>query len=151
MANKGTADIKNKKASFNYFIYEKYEAGIVLQGSEVKSLRDGKANLVDSYVQIEGQEAFIKNVHISPYSTASEKNYDPRRTRKLLLHKYQISKLVGKAAQRGFTIVPLRIYFKKGKAKAEIAICKGKHRFDKRESIKKKMQQREIHRVMRKK
>ena len=142
--------IKNKKARFDYFIYDKYEAGIALQGGEIKSIRVGKANLVDSYVRFNGKEAFVVNMHISPYTVAANKYYDPRRSRKLLLHKAEIRKLSGQVSQKGYAVVPLQLYFRKGKAKLEIALCKGKKRHDKRETLRRKAHEREIERVLRK-
>jgi SsrA-binding protein len=138
--------IKNKKAYFDYVITDKTEAGIALRGSEVKAIRDGKASLVDSYVRIKNKEAFIVNAYIAPYSFTQDDAYDSRRTRKLLLHKHEIVQLETKLNQKGFTIVPLRLHFKRGRVKVEIGLGKGKKTFDKRQSIKKKMQQREIQR-----
>ena len=136
--------IKNKKAYFDYFISDKHEVGIVLEGSEVKSIRAGNANLKDSYVRIKGNEAFLINMHISPYEMTTDKFIDPVRSRKLLMHKYEIIKLASKASQKGYTIVPLKLYFKRGYVKLEIGLGKGKHNFDKRDSLKKKSQAREI-------
>ncbi len=136
----------NRKAYHDYFIEETYEAGISLLGTEVKSLREGRVNLKDSYAIIKDNEVFLLNCHISPYSHGNIQNHDPLRTRKLLLHRKEISKLWGKLSQRGFTLVPLNIYFKKGKAKVEIGLCKGKRQYEKRETIKEKEAQREIQR-----
>lgn len=140
--------IKNKKAYFEYAITDKAEAGIALKGSEVKSIRNGKASLVDSYVRIKNKEAFIVNAYIAPYSFTQDDTYDSRRSRKLLLHAHEIVQFETKLNQKGFTIVPLRLYFRRGRVKIEIGLGKGKKTFDKRESIKKKMQQREIDRQM---
>ncbi len=136
----------NRKAYHDYFIQEKYEAGISLLGTEVKSLREGKANLKDSYAIIKNNEAFLLNCHISPYSHGNIQNHDPLRTRKLLLHRKEINKLWGNISQKGFTLIPLRIYFKNGKAKVEIGLAKGKRQYEKRATIKEKEARREIER-----
>ena len=140
----------NRKAYHDYFIEETYEAGITLLGTEVKSLREGKANLKDSYALIKGNEIFLLNCHISPYSHGNIQNHDPLRTRKLLLHRKEINKLWGKLTQKGLTLIPLKIYFKKGKAKVEIGLCKGKKQYEKREVLKEKEARREIERHLRK-
>ena len=139
----------NRKAYHDYFIEETYEAGITLLGTEVKSLREGKANLKDSYALIKGNEIFLLNCHISPYSHGNIQNHDPLRTRKLLLHRKEINKLWGKLTQKGLTLIPLKIYFKKGKAKVEIGLCKGKKQYEKREVLKEKEARREIERHVR--
>ncbi len=136
----------NRKAYHDYFIEETYEAGISLLGTEVKSLREGRVNLKDSYAIIKGNEVFLLNCHISPYSHGNIQNHDPLRTRKLLLHGKEIDKLWGKLSQRGFTLVPLKIYFKKGKAKVEIGLVKGKRKYEKREALKEKEARREMQR-----
>ena len=141
---------KNRKAYHDYFIQESYEAGIALLGTEVKSLRDGRANLKDSYAVIKDGEAFLLNCHISPYSHGNMQNHDPVRTRKLLLHKKEISKLWGKTSQQGLTLIPLRIYFKDGKAKVEIGVAKGKRQYEKRDSVKEREAKREIERHLKK-
>lgn len=138
----------NRKAYHDYFIQETFEAGIVLLGTEVKSLRDGKANLKDSHVVIKGDEAFLLNCHISPYTHGNLQNHDPLRTRKLLLHKREINKLWGALSQQGLTLIPLKIYFKKGKAKVEIGLAKGKRKYEKREAIKEKEADREMQRYL---
>ncbi len=138
----------NKKAYHDYFIEEKFEAGISLLGTEVKSLRGGRANLKDSYVIIKNGEAFLLNCHISPYSHGNIQNHDPIRTRKLLLHRKEIDKLWGNISQKGLTVVPLKLYFKQGKAKVEIGLAKGKRQYEKRETVKKKEANREIERHM---
>lgn len=126
----------NKSASFEYFIEDKFEAGIVLEGSEVKSLRAGRASLSESFCELRGGEIFLKNMHIAIYEQSSAFNTrDARKDRKLLLHKIEISKIVGKVNERGYTLVPLRIYFKDALIKVEIALCKGKHTYDKRRTI----------------
>ena len=137
---------QNKKAWHNYFIEDKYEAGISLLGSEVKSLREGKVNLGDSYGDIKRGEVYLVDVHISPYPQANRLNHDPLRTRKLLLHKREIQRLIGKVQERGFTLIPLRLYFSDGKVKVEIGLAKGKKLFDKRETLKRKTMEREMER-----
>ena len=140
----------NRKAYHDYFIEETCEAGITLLGTEVKSLREGKANLKDSYALIKGNEIFLLNCHISPYSHGNIQNHDPLRTRKLLLHRKEINKLWGKLTQKGLTLIPLKIYFtKNGKAKVEIGLCKGKKQYEKREVLKEKEARREIERHLR--
>ncbi len=139
---------ENKKARHDYFIEETYEAGVALQGTEVKSLRLGKANLKDSYVQIEEQEAFLHNTHISPYPYGHQFNHDPERVRKLLLHKREIRRLMGKTQERGYTLVPLRIYLKDGRIKIEIGLGKGKTLYDKREVLRKRSADREIEKAL---
>ncbi|MEE8329797.1 MAG: SsrA-binding protein SmpB [Thermodesulfovibrionia bacterium] len=140
----------NRKAYHDYSIEETYEAGISLLGTEVKSMREGKVNLKDSYAVIKGNEVFLFNCHVSPYSHGNIQNHDPLRTRKLLLHRREIDKLWGKLSQRGFTLIPLRIYFKRGKAKVEIGLVRGKRKYEKREALKEKEAQREIQRHLRK-
>ncbi|MEF9425733.1 MAG: SsrA-binding protein SmpB [Candidatus Mariimomonas ferrooxydans] len=140
----------NKKAYHDYSIEETYEAGISLLGTEVKSMREGRVNLKDSYAVIKGNEVFLFNCHVSPYSHGNIQNHDPLRTRKLLLHRREIDKLWGKLSQRGFTLIPLRMYFKRGKAKVEIGLVKGKRKYEKREALKEKEAQREIQRHLRK-
>jgi SsrA-binding protein len=137
---------QNKKAFHNYFIEEAYQAGISLLGSEVKSLREGKVNLGDSYGDIKRSEVFLVDAHISPYSQANRLNHDPLRTRKLLLHKKEIRRLIGKVEQRGYTLIPIKLYFVNGKVKVDLALAKGKKLFDKRETLKKKTMEREMER-----
>jgi SsrA-binding protein len=139
---------ENRKALHDYFIEERYEAGMSLLGTEVKSLREGKANLRDSYVLIKDSEALLLNCHISPYSHGNIMNHDPLRTRKLLLKRSEIERLRGKAAQKGYSIIPLKIYFKGPYAKIEIGLAKGKRLFDKRETIKEKEAARQIERAL---
>lgn len=139
---------QNRKAFHDYAIEETAEAGLVLTGTEVKSLRDGKANLKDSYVLFKDGEAFLFGCHISPYSHGNIMNHDPLRTRKLLLHKKEIEKMQAKAAQKGYSVIPLKIYFKAGRAKLEIGLAKGKREYEKRDSIKKREADREIERAM---
>jgi SsrA-binding protein len=139
---------QNRKAFHDYAIEETIEAGIVLVGTEVKSLRDGKANLKDSYVLVKDGEVLLLNCHISPYTHGNIMNHDPVRTRKLLLHAKEIEKLQGKAAQKGYSLIPLKIYFKGPRAKVEIGLARGKKVYEKRESIKKREADREIERAM---
>ncbi len=133
----------NKKAYHDYFIEEKYEAGLVLHGTEVKSLRMGKCSIKEAFIRIENNEVFIYGMHISPYEKGNIFNKDPLRIRKLLLHKQQIRKLIGNSSEKGYTIVPLQVYFKDGRAKIEIGLAKGKKLYDKRQDIAKKDQRRE--------
>ena len=140
----------NRKARFNYFFNESFEAGIVLKGSEVKSLRDGKANISESYAIDEQGEIFLVNSHIPSYKESSYNNHDPKRNRKLLFNKREINKLIGKINREGYTLIPTKLYFKKGKAKVEIAVAKGKKHFDKRHAIKKRDWNREKARYFRK-
>jgi len=137
---------QNKKAFYNYFIEETYQAGISLLGSEVKSLREGKVNLGDGYGDIKKGEVFLVDAHISPYPQANRLNHDPLRTRKLLLHKKEIKRLIGKVEQRGYTLIPVKLYFVDGKVKVDLALAKGKKLFDKRETLKKKTVIREMER-----
>ncbi len=140
----------NKKAFHDFHIEETVEAGIVLKGSEVKSLRAGKVNLRDSYARIKNGEVFLVNAHISPYSHATYDRQDPLRLRKLLLHRREIRKLIGKVQERGFSLVPLRLYFNdRGKVKVELALARGKKLYDKRAALKKKQLDRETERALR--
>jgi SsrA-binding protein len=141
---------KNKKAFFDYHIEDKVEAGLVLQGSEVKSLRDGQASLSDSYAMMKGGEAWLINSHIAPYGPASYANHEPKRMRKLLLHAAQIAKLQGKLKERGFTLIPTMLYFKRGRAKVELGLAKGKRKYDKRVAIRARETKRELSRALRK-
>ena len=133
----------NKKAYHDYFVDEKFEAGLVLHGTEVKSLRLGKCSIKESYIRIENGEVWVYGMHISPYEMGNIFNKDPLRPKKLLLHKYEINKLLGKIKEKGFTLVPLQVYFKDGKAKIEMGLCRGKKLYDKRQDIAKKDQRRE--------
>lgn len=133
----------NKKAYHDYFIEEKYEAGLVLHGTEVKSLRMGKCSIKEAFIRIEKEEVYIYGMHISPYEKGNIFNKDPLRVKKLLLHKQQIRKLIGNTAEKGYTIVPLQVYFRDGRAKIEIGLAKGKKLYDKRQDIAKKDQKRE--------
>ena len=130
--------VRNRKALHDYHILDRWEAGIALKGSEVKSLREGKANLADAYAKIEKAEVFLVNLHISPYDPAAHENHDPRRVRKLLLHRKEIRRLIGKVVEKGLTLVPLALYFKDGKVKVELALATGKRKYDKRAAIKEK-------------
>ena len=138
----------NRKAYHDYFIEETLEAGMALQGTEVKSLRLGLANLSDSYALIRKDEVYLFNANISPYPHGNIMNHDPLRTRKLLLHKEEIRKVIGKMTQKGYTLIPLKLYFVRGKAKVLIGLAKGKKSFDKRDTIKEKESKREVERVM---
>ena len=140
----------NRKARFNYFFDEFFEAGIALKGSEVKSLRDGKANISESYAIDEQGEIFLVNSHIPSYKESSYNNHDPKRNRKLLLNKREINKLIGKVNREGYTLIPTKLYFKKGKAKIEIAVAKGKREYDKRHVKKKRDWNREKAKFFRK-
>jgi SsrA-binding protein len=135
----------NRKAFRDYYILEKMEAGLVLLGTEVKSLREGRANLRDSFARIKDGEAYLYNVHISPYGQAgTHNNHEPKRTRKLLLHRRELNKLLGRVAEKGLTLVPLKLYFKRGKVKVELALAKGKRLYDKREVLKARTHEREV-------
>ena len=136
----------NKKAYHDYFIEDKYEAGMALVGTEVKSLRQGKCSIEESYIRIEKGEVYVVGMNISPYEKGNIFNRDPLRTRKLLLHKSEINKLIGDSSEKGYTIMPLQVYFKDGKAKIEIGLAKGKKNYDKRQDIAKKDMRREVER-----
>ncbi|MBP1686795.1 MAG: SsrA-binding protein [Deltaproteobacteria bacterium] len=140
----------NRRARHDFHIEETFEAGLVLTGSEVKSLRAGKAQLKDSYGRIERGEVWLFNAHISPYAAAAQFGHEPTRSRKLLLHHRQIAHLIGKVKERGLTLVPLRLYFKDGRAKVELALARGKKLYDKREATKEREVKREMDRAMRK-
>lgn len=137
-------EILNRHAKYDYFIEEEYEAGIVLTGTEIKSIRQGKVNLKDSYAIIRNEELYLLNTHISSYEKGNIFNHEENRTRKLLMHKKEIKKLNNKITLEGYTLIPLKIYFIKGKAKVLIGLCKGKKNYDKRETIKKREVEREI-------
>ncbi|MCS7285520.1 MAG: SsrA-binding protein SmpB [Anaerolineae bacterium] len=139
----------NPKAFHDYFIEDRYEAGIVLTGSEIKSVREGRVNLRDSFVLIKDGEAWLMDAHIAPYKQAGRENHDPRRPRKLLLHRYQINRLMGKVREKGYTIVPLQMYIKGRWAKVEIALAKGKKLYDKRRAIAEREAERKIRRALR--
>ena len=137
---------KNRKASHEYFLLERFEAGLVLQGSEIKSICAGQISLAEAYVRIDGRQAWLEDAHIAPYDQASHYNHDPRRPRKLLLHRSEIHKLWDEVRQKGVTIIPLSVYLKDGLAKVEIAVAKGKKLYDKRETIARRDAEREIDR-----
>lgn len=136
----------NKKAYHDYFIDETYEAGVVLHGTEVKSMRMGKCSIKESFIRIENGEVFVYGMHVSPYEKGNIFNKDPLRVKKLLMHRAEINRLAGKAAEKGYTLVPLQVYFKEGKVKVEIGLARGKKLYDKREDIAKKDARREIER-----
>jgi SsrA-binding protein len=136
----------NRKARHEYFVLETFEAGVALKGAEVKSLRQSRASLQESYATVKNGEVWLFDMHISPYEQAAVDAYEPKRVRKLLLHKKEIRRLVGKLAERGLTLIPLRVYFKNGMAKVELALAKGKRAYDKREAIKRREAQRELER-----
>ncbi|MGD9008843.1 MAG: SsrA-binding protein SmpB [Desulfobacteraceae bacterium] len=137
---------ENRKARHEYFIEDQFEAGISLKGTEVKSLRQGRANLKDAYAKIKKGEVYVHQMHISPYPFAYYDNHDPLRPRKLLLHKYEIKKLYGKVNERGYALIPLRLYFREGKVKLLLALAKGKRKHDKRETIRRRDEQRDLER-----
>lgn len=141
----------NKKAFHDYFIDETYEAGVALHGTEVKSLRMGKCSIKESFIRIENGEMFVYGMHVSPYEKGNIFNKDPLRVKKLLMHKYEINKLAGKIAEKGYTLVPLQVYFKDGRAKVEIGLARGKKLYDKRQDIAKKDQRREVEREFKQK
>ncbi len=138
---------ENRKARYNYFIEDTYEAGMVLVGTEVKSLRIGRAHLKDSYARIKNGEVFVYQMHIGTYTFAHYGNHDPLRPRKLLLHKNEIKKLYGQVNEMGFSLIPLKVYFENGKAKITLALAKGKRKYDKRETIRRRDQKRELERL----
>ncbi len=137
---------ENRKARHNYFIEETYEAGMVLLGTEVKSLRLGRVNLKDSYARINKGEVFVHQIHIGAYPFAYYGNHDPLRKRKLLLHRYEIKKLYGKVNEKGFSLIPLKIYFQNGKAKLTLALARGKRKYDKRDAIRRRDEKRDLER-----
>lgn len=137
-------EIVNRQANHNYFIIDTYEAGIALTGTEIKSIRSGKCNIKDSYAIVKNYEVYLLNTHISPYEEGNRYNHDETRTRKLLLHKKEILKLRDKVELEGYTLIPLKIYFVKGRAKVLLGVCKGKKTYDKKESLKEKDIQREM-------
>ncbi len=139
---------ENRKARHDYFIHETYETGIELFGTEVKSLRGGRANLKDAYAMIRNGEVFVEGMHISPYDYGNIFNREPLRPKKLLMHKSEIMKLFGKTREKGFTLIPLRVYFKNGRAKMELALASGKHTFDKRRALADKESKREVERAL---
>ncbi|KUP05185.1 single-stranded DNA-binding protein [Bacillus coahuilensis m2-6] len=146
---KGTGNViaQNRKANHDYFIEETYEAGIVLQGTEIKSVRQSRVNLKESFAKIQNGEVFVYNMHINAYEQGNRYNHDPIRTRKLLLHKKQINKLIGLTKEKGYSLVPLKLYIKDGYAKVLLGLARGKKNYDKRESLKKKEANRQIERA----
>lgn len=149
MTNQGNIKIitENKKAFFNYSIEDKLEAGIVLKGTEVKSIRMGKVNIQDAFILIRNGEAFVHNLNILPYPFGTHKQHEPTAVRKLLLHNYEINKLIGKVMQKGYSIVPLKLYFKSGKIKLEIGLAKGKREYDKKQKIKEREEKRNLEKI----
>ena len=146
MADKTIA--KNRKARHDYHVMDSFEVGIVLQGTEVKSLREGHITLKDSYADIEGGEIFLVGAHINPYEQGNIYNHDPERRRKLLMHKREILKLAQQIAEKGYTLIPLKLYFKEGKVKVELGLCRGKQTYDKRQSLKAKEHARDMDRAL---
>jgi SsrA-binding protein len=138
---------RNRKAFFEYILDAFYEAGLVLQGTEVKSLREGRANINDAYARFRDGEIYLYNAHISPYSHAAVDSHDPLRPRKLLLHRWELKRLQGKVQERGYTLIPVRLYFKDEHAKVELALARGKKKVDKRETIRRREEQRELERA----
>jgi SsrA-binding protein len=138
----------NRQASFRYHLLEKWECGIELQGSEVKSLREGGVQLKDAYAEVREGEVWLRNMHVAPYKPAARDNHEPERPRKLLMHRREIERLIGKTAERGLTLVPTRVYFKGPRAKVELALARGKEMKDKRRSIKERETRREIDRAL---
>lgn len=145
----GKVAAQNRKARHDYFVEETYEAGIVLQGTEIKSIRKGSVNLKDSFARVKDGEIYLHNMHISPYEQGNRYNHDPTRARKLLLHKREIAKLFGATKQTGYSLIPLKVYIKGGRAKVLIGLAKGKRKYDKRETLKRKSAQRDIERAFR--
>lgn len=142
---------RNRKARFDYSLLEQYEAGLVLQGSEIKSIRAGQISIKEAYVRTDGNEAWLVNAHIAPYDPASAENHEPRRERKLLLHRKEIEELWDQVQRKGLTIVPTQVHLKDGRAKVEIAVARGKRRYDKRQDIAKRDAQREMARALKQK
>lgn len=145
----GKTVAQNKKAYHDYFVEETYETGIVLQGTEIKSIRAGRVNLKDSYARVQNGEVFLYGMHVSPYEQGNRYNHDPLRERKLLLHRREINKLIGETKETGYALVPLKIYLKNGYAKVLLGLARGKKNYDKREDLKKKEAKREIERAFR--
>ena len=140
---------ENRKARHDYHVEDSFEAGIVLQGTEVKSLRNGQMQLVDAYIDVRGNEMFLRNAYISPYEQGNQFNHEPTRERKLLMHKHEIIRLGTKVAEKGLTLIPLKVYFTRGRAKVQVGLCRGKDKGDKRETLKLKEAKREIDRAVR--
>ncbi|KGX84612.1 SsrA-binding protein SmpB [Pontibacillus marinus] len=144
----GNVIARNKKANHDFFIEDTFEAGIVLQGTEIKSIRAGRVNMKDSFARVKNGEVFLHNLHISPYEQGNQFNHEPTRMRKLLLHKKEINRLIGETQQQGYSIVPLKMYIKNGVAKVLIGLGKGKKKYDKREDLKRKQAKRDIDRAV---
>ncbi|ARI76598.1 SsrA-binding protein SmpB [Halobacillus mangrovi] len=144
----GKTIAQNKKARHDFSIEETFEAGIVLQGTEIKSIRNGRINLKDSFARVNNGEVFLHNMHISPYEQGNIYNHDPTRARKLLLHRKEINQLIGQTQQKGYSLVPLKVYIKNGVAKVLLGVGRGKKKYDKREDLKRKQQKREIDRAI---
>jgi SsrA-binding protein len=138
----------NRQASFRYHLLDTYECGIVLQGSEVKAMREGSVQFKDAYAEVRDGEVWLRNMHVAPYKPAASENHEPERPRKLLLHRKEIERLIGQTAEKGLTLVPTRLYFKGPNAKVEIALARGKDMFDKRRSLKERDQKREVQRAL---
>jgi len=150
MPDKAERDVAvNRRAYHDYFIDEKHEAGVMLTGTEIKSVRNGRANLRDGFVRIDGGEAWLENVHISPYAQGNVMNQEPVRPRKLLLHRKEISSLIGKVKQKGYALIPLRMYIARNRARVEVGLARGKRQYDKREAIAEREAKREIARAVR--
>ncbi|MFB5660874.1 SsrA-binding protein SmpB [Alteribacillus sp. HJP-4] len=147
--NEGRLLAQNRKARHDFFIEETFEAGIVLKGTEIKSIRNGRMNLKDSFAKVENGEVFLHNAHISPYEDGNRFNHDPLRTRKLLLKRREINKLIGASQQSGYSVIPLKVYIKRGVAKVLIGLARGKKKYDKREALKQKDAKREMDRAIR--
>lgn len=145
----GKALAQNRKAFHDYFIEDTYEAGVVLSGTEIKSIRKGSANLRDAYAQIDNGEVWLHNMHVSPYEQGNRFNHEPTRSRKLLLHRAEIAKLIGAVKEQGYTLIPTKLYLRNGYCKVELGLAKGKKQYDKRESAKKRDANREIQRALR--
>lgn len=148
MAGASPPTITNRRARYDYAIGDRYECGIVLEGAEVKSIREGRADLRDSYARVDDDEVWLHGMHVTPYSYARADELEPRRKRKLLLHRKEIDELARRTAEAGVTLVPLRLYFKDGRAKVEIGIARGKRRYDKRQAIRKREDEREARRAL---
>jgi len=140
--------VQNRKARHDYHAIDTWEAGIALQGTEVKSLRDGKANLRDSFARVDGNEVYLHNVHIGEYAQGNQFNHEPMRKRKLLLHRHEIDRMRGRVEEKGLTLIPLKLYFKRGRAKVELALAKGKREYDRRQDIAKRDARRDVERAL---
>ncbi len=139
---------RNRKASHDYFLEDRFEAGLVLRGTEIKSIRAGQVSLKEAHVVVNGDEAWIVDMHIAPYEAASKYNHEPKRRRKLLLHKREIERLYGKVRQKGYTVIPTQLYLKRGLAKVEIALGRGKRKYDKRRELARKAAERDVERAL---